>query len=172
MYSRNGNRFYFPKFFTKNWPNSQLDGELFIGRGLFSKTISAVKKNTPIDSEWENVRYLVFDCPGLKKPFKTRIKMMEEEIKALDNSYIKCHAHRKCESYEDLFKELDEVNKIEGEGLMLRDPESYYENRRSKTLLKVKTFHDDEATVLGYTEGTGRCYGMVGALKCRNTHGV
>ena len=26
MYSRNGNRFFFPKFFTKNWPKSQLDG--------------------------------------------------------------------------------------------------------------------------------------------------
>jgi DNA ligase-1 len=26
--------------------------------------------------------------------------------------------------------------------------------------------------VLGYKEGTGRCQGMVGALKCRNTHGV
>jgi hypothetical protein len=25
---------------------------------------------------------------------------------------------------------------------------------------------------LGYKEGTGRCTGMVGALKCRNTHGV
>lgn len=36
MYSRNGNRFFFPKFFTRNWPNSQLDGELFIGRGKFS----------------------------------------------------------------------------------------------------------------------------------------
>ena len=26
MFSRNGNKFNFPKFFTKNWPNSQLDG--------------------------------------------------------------------------------------------------------------------------------------------------
>jgi DNA ligase-1 len=52
MYSRNGNRFYPPKFFVQNWPKSQLDGELFIGRGQFSKTISAVKKNNPIDSEW------------------------------------------------------------------------------------------------------------------------
>lgn len=26
MYSRNGNRFFPPKFFTRNWPNSQLDG--------------------------------------------------------------------------------------------------------------------------------------------------
>ncbi len=55
---------------------------------------------------------------------------------------------------------------------MLRDPNSMYENRRSSSLLKVKTFHDDEAVVLGYKEGTGRCYGMVGALKVRNTHGV
>jgi DNA ligase-1 len=55
---------------------------------------------------------------------------------------------------------------------MLREPNSYYENRRSKSLLKVKTFHDDEATVLGYKEGTGRCQGMVGALRVRNTHGI
>jgi DNA ligase-1 len=55
---------------------------------------------------------------------------------------------------------------------MLRDPKSFYENKRSNSLLKVKTFYDDEATVLGYTEGTGRCQGMVGALKVRNTHGV
>lgn len=26
MFSRNGNKFYFPSFFTRNWPNSQLDG--------------------------------------------------------------------------------------------------------------------------------------------------
>lgn len=49
MFSRNANRFYPPKFFVENWPNSPLDGELFIGRGKFSKTLSAVKKNIPID---------------------------------------------------------------------------------------------------------------------------
>lgn len=80
MYSRNGNRFFPPKWFTKNWPKSQLDGELFIGRGQFSKTISAVKKNNPIDSEWENVRYLVFDAPALKQKFKKRIETIKEVI--------------------------------------------------------------------------------------------
>jgi DNA ligase-1 len=64
------------------------------------------------------------------------------------------------------------VNKVEGEGLMLREPGSFYENRRSNSLLKVKTFYDDEAVVLGYKPGTGRCEGMVGALRVRNTHGV
>lgn len=55
---------------------------------------------------------------------------------------------------------------------MLRDPESLYENRRSKSLLKVKTFYDDEAVVLAHNPGTGRCQGMLGALRVRNTHGV
>lgn len=81
MYSRNGNRFNFPKFFTKGWPKSQLDGELFVDRGKFSQTLSAVRKNVPIDDEWKNVRYLVFDCPGYKAPFRLRLKAMEEVIK-------------------------------------------------------------------------------------------
>jgi DNA ligase-1 len=37
------------------------------------------------------------------------------------------------------------VNKAGGEGIMLREPEALYENKRSKNLQKVKTFHDDEA---------------------------
>lgn len=81
MYSRNGNRFFFPKFFTRGWPKSQMDGELFIDRGKFSETISAIKKSVPIDTEWQKVKYLVFDVPGLKLPFKDRLKAMEKVIK-------------------------------------------------------------------------------------------
>lgn len=36
----------------------------------------------------------------------------------------------------------------------------------------MKTFQDDEATVLAHEEGTGRCQGMLGALKVRNTSGI
>jgi DNA ligase-1 len=49
MFSRNAKHFYFPKFFTKGWPKSQMDGELYIGRGRFSETVSAVRKNKPVD---------------------------------------------------------------------------------------------------------------------------
>ena len=59
-----------------------------------------------------------------------------------------------------------------GEGVMLRQPEALYENKRSKNLQKVKTFHDDEAEIIGYTEGTGRCLGWVGSLRVRNGNGV
>jgi hypothetical protein len=56
----------------------------------------------------------------LKDPFKTRIKVLEEELGKVDNPFLKCHAHRPCEGFEDLFVELEIVNKAGGEGIMLR----------------------------------------------------
>lgn len=50
---------------------------------------------------------------------------------------------------------------------MLRDPKSYYERTRSNSLLKVKAMHDEEATVIGYAEGT-RGRALIGAMICRN----
>lgn len=55
---------------------------------------------------------------------------------------------------------------------MLRQINSKYENRRSNTLLKVKVFTDEEATVIGHENGSGRCQGMLGALVVVNDDGV
>ena len=69
-------------------------------------------------------------------------------------------------------KELDRVTAKGGEGVMLRDPESLYEGRRSDSLLKVKKFDDAEATVIGHEKGTGRCSAMLGALRVRGDDGT
>lgn len=44
---------------------------------------------------------------------------------------------------------MKKVLEKEGEGLMLRVPDSLYERKRSNTLLKVKVFLDEEATIIG-----------------------
>ena len=58
------------------------------------------------------------------------------------------------------------------EGVMLKDPNSEYENRRSRYLLKVKIFHDAEAKIYGYQEGSGKNEGKLGAYLCRNSEGI
>ncbi len=58
------------------------------------------------------------------------------------------------------------------EGGMGRRSDIPVVNKRSKTLLKVKTFIDDEATIVGAIEGNGKATGMVGALKCLTKAGV
>lgn len=57
------------------------------------------------------------------------------------------------------------------EGAMIRRANLPVENKRSKSLLKVKTFQDAEAVVEGMVEGTGKLQGSLGALVCRTAQG-
>lgn len=59
---------------------------------------------------------------------------------------------------------LDEVVSRGGEGLMLRDPSSFWVPKRSATLLKVKKCLDSEGVITGWTKGKGKLSGMMGAL--------
>src|SRR5262249_39334125 len=70
----------------------------------------------------------------------------------------------RCEGKAHLQDELARVLSLGGEGVMLRQPESPYEPRRSSTLLKVKKFQDAEARVVDHQPGTGRHKGRLGAL--------
>ncbi len=98
MYSRNKKIFHLPKFFTKDWPESQLDGELWIGRDSFQTCVGIVKTKVPNEEDWKKLTYVVYDCPGLKLPFKERIKVLEEEIKKINSPYIRCHPHIVCKN--------------------------------------------------------------------------
>ena len=67
---------------------------------------------------------------------------------------------------------MDIVTADGGDGMMIRDPKSQYENKRSKLLLKVKKFEDAEATVIGKEPGTGRLVGLMGAIRVREKSGT
>lgn len=149
MKTRNGNAFTPPDFFIEKFPDMVLDGELFLERGEFSKTISIVRKQTAHDG-WKQIKYLLFDAPETKGNFKSRLKTLNEIFKDIDSPYIAVHEHQVCKGKEHLEKEMKRVTDLKGEGLMIRDPKSKYEYRRVDTLLKVKEFHDDEAVVTGF----------------------
>jgi len=73
---------------------------------------------------------------------------------------------------EALRAELGRIEALGGEGLMLREPGSRYAAGRSSTLLKVKSFHDAEAVVVGHQAGAGRHVGRLGALLVRLPDGT
>lgn len=172
--SRNGNQFIAPKYFTENLPKTvSLDGELWMGRGMFQRCVAVVRKKTIVDPEaWKNIIYVLFDAPSINKPFEDRMKYLMCLAKTVGTPYMRAHEHYLCKGKEHVKEELEKVEGLGGEGLMLREPGSFYENRRSTSLLKVKTFQDAEATVIGYEEGEGRNQGRMGALVVRRDDGV
>jgi DNA ligase-1 len=138
-----------------------LDGELWLGRGRFQDTVS-VARSHDAGNEWRGIRYAAFDAPMALGGFEERLAAMRS---ALPGDGPACVLpQRICTGQDDLAAELARVEHQGGEGLMLRQPGSSYERKRSGTLLKVKTFQDAEAVVVGYDVGTGRNAGAVGAL--------
>lgn len=67
---------------------------------------------------------------------------------------------------------MDEICGGKGEGVMIKDPNSKYERKRSHVLLKVKRFEDAEATVVGHQKGTGRITGLLGAIEVKEQDGT
>ena len=169
--SRLGNKFFAPDWFTEDLPADTLDGELWVGRKMFQKTTSIVRSGAA-GQEWKTVQYVVFDAPNAKGGFEERIAHAQKVLQKAGAPHARHLEHVKCDGFDHLREELKRVEALGGEGLMLRRPGSKYEVGRSNSLLKVKTFHDAEARVIGHAPGTGKHKGRLGALICELADGV
>ena len=172
LISRQGNVFAAPDWFTADFPKIPLDGELWMGRGTFETLSGAVRKTTPVDSEWRAIRLMVFDMPEQAGDFNQRLETLRRMFAQKHSPYITLFAQEKLPSQKALMALLDEVVNAGGEGLMLHLGSAPYRGVRSDDLLKLKRFEDAEATVLAHIAGTGKYQGAMGALLVQTSAGV
>ncbi len=163
LISRLGNAFHAPDWFVADLPTTPLDGELWIGRKEFQRTVGVVRRQDRSD-HWKDVTFVVFDAPDVAGPFEARLVVLHEQMSRSPMPHARVLEQVACTGVEHLRAELARVEALGGEGLMLRQPRSKYEAGRSLTLLKVKTFQDAEARVVGHLPGAGRHKGRLGAL--------
>jgi DNA ligase 1 len=161
--SRLGNAYQAPDWFIDGLPEFPLDGELFAGRGRFQHAVSVARRMDKGDG-WKSLAFVIFDAPALTHGFEDRIKHLEDHFGARPWPQARVLEQRVCTGHDDLQVELRRVEGLGGEGVMLRRPGSVYVAGRSDTLLKVKSFLDTEARVVGHQAGTGKHKGRLGAL--------
>ena len=169
LFSRNGKPVHAPKWFTDALPDMALDGELMLGRGKFQETMSIVRKHTPVDKDWRRITYYVFDAPMERGGCEARWDAAKRAVRGI--SHVKMVEQVACKSPAHLKQVHDEIAALGGEGVMLREPGSSYEHRRSGSLLKVKMFDDNEARITGYEAGKGKHAGRLGAYEAVLTTG-
>ena len=160
--SRLDNIFAVPDWYKEGMPREHLDGEFWMERGKFQETSGLVRRQDKSDL-WRKIRYMVFDAPNVAGGFEARYLAIGSRL-MLDTSNAERHHHRLCKGIHDLRTELQRIEEMGGEGLMLREPGSLYVRGRSTSLLKVKTFFDTEATVVGFKPGKGKHRRKIGAL--------
>ncbi len=112
-------------------PDVELDGELWGGRGAYTKVLSAYRRHRPNDSEWRELRYTAFDLLGGMEAYPMRLK-------AVQMAYNDCVTATVCCGREHAVGMMTSIVGVGGEGVILRHPAAPYEHKRSVNLLKLK----------------------------------
>lgn len=179
-FSRNGKLIVSAKYiqeelaqnFQEN-PNWVIDGEIYnhLFKDDFNKIVSLAKKSVRIsDEDWFEISeflefhvFDVFDSENPQKSFVERNHLIEkiceekQRIKKVSQFFIQKY---QIDEYHEKF--------LEGgyEGIMVRDPSSPYQQKRSYFLQKYKNFQDDEFKILDVEEGRGNWTGKAMKLIC------
>lgn len=171
LLSRNGNRFITPAWFTEDFPDQPLDGELWMGRGTFATLSGAVRRHEPDPEQWRDIRFMVFDLPHAPGVFNQRLARLQALFRQLDSPYLVLVEQFKVADQDALMARLRQVVAAGGEGLMLHRGDAPYHGYRSNDLLKLKPYRDAEARVVAYLPGKGKYQGMMGALLVQGPDG-
>ena len=163
LLSKNGTPFSPPRAFTWNFPDFEIEGEIWGGRNTFERTIGIVKKEGAHDG-WLELKFAIFDVPGAAGGFEARLEKAAKWFTEHPSEYAFVIEHRPVENRRHLSTELKRIEALGGEGIILRRPGSPYAAGRSRDILKVKSYADMEAVVVGHIPGKGRNEGRMGSL--------
>jgi DNA ligase-1 len=142
--TREGNIIHAPKFWTNSLPDKNLIGELWIGRNKYSETWGIISKRNPDESEWQKIRFMLFDGEISGRHFGKYAKRVTQiKIKSQDQ-------------FDEFYRDVIDNG---GEGIVIETPDH--------ELMKKKPISDDDGMVVGYKKGTGRNEGLVSALIIR-----
>lgn len=138
----------------------------------FQKLMTQISRLSEVDPNL--FRFNIFDIiiPNTKLSERYSIlyktfKYINEEHKLQRVRLLPHYLGSNFKAVTDLLLYVDDVVDNHGwEGLVLKDPDSLYENKRSKYWCKVKKFFTDEFPVIRFEYGNKKYSNVVGKLIC------
>ena len=156
FFSKSGKIINAPLHFTEKIPRNALDGEFWyatweplvsslihhrIERCLFDTTSGIVRTTTSPPTNWDRMRFMVFDAPLFSGSFEQRYDALK---KLRFPTHIVLVEQVKCEGKQHLQRFWEEVETMKGEGIVLKNWKSRYTpNGRSKFVCcKLKVWQE------------------------------
>ena len=168
---RSGRTVPAPAWFTARLPRTPLDGELWLGRGRFDELSGIVRRTVPVDAEWRQLRYMVFELPQAAGAFAERAQRIREIAAQAAWAPLVAVEQTPVTDREALRRRLAATVAQGGEGLVLHLASAAYRAGRSDVTMKLKPELDTEAVVVAQHPGQGRLEGQLGALEVRSPDG-
>ncbi len=157
------------------------DGELIVQKSDFNGTQSGIMT---IEGK-PSFKFLIFDIHDSKAQYKHRIEEVHKRVADIqrlgdaDAVIVEAVEAKLCRNAAELQEYWNECIAAGYEGVIANAPEGLYKNGRSglkeQLSVKLKVWHDDEATVIGFEEEIaqdGTPKGRVGRITLQHSSGV
>lgn len=171
LLTREGTVIRVPAWFTRHWPDSPMDGELWAGYGRFERASAIVRSAGPDDPAWHEISYRIFDLPAQAGDFDARVPAIRRIVAAIGDPWVVAIRQFRVANTAQLHAALQRVLDKRGEGLVLHRGDLPYRAGRGVGLLKLKPYEDAEAKVVAIKPGQGRLAGMMGSIEVRTPDG-
>jgi len=147
------------------------DGELYNHKEDFNTFTGAIRANKNLNPELtEKIFYHIYDFPRIQalKEQDSYIKRFEKfnPLHLTMRSIIKVKTIQ-VNNFEEAMEWYKKFVEQGYEGIMFRNINMPYEQKRSYNLLKYKEFVDDEFIIIGAEEGKGILAGHIGSFICK-----
>ncbi|AEF54658.1 DNA ligase [Marinomonas posidonica] len=174
LITRKGNNIHAPKWFTEKLPNIWLDGELWTQHNDFANILSIVRKKQPIDQEWRQIKYMIFDAPDQERSmtFEQRYARYKRILEHLELPHVLPVQQFTVVDLPELYDQLNEYVASGAEGLMLHRKLAVFESGRTDNLLKLKPYVEKEAKVVAVLAGQGKYEHKMGSVLVEMPSGV
>lgn len=148
-----------------------LDGELYAHGKDFNTFTGAIRANKNLNPEiTEQIKYHIYDFPrikGLTEKDSYADRILEFKNFKCKNAHIILVSTIQVLTFEKAMEVYKQFIEEGYEGIMFRNINMPYEQKRSYNLLKYKEFIDDEFIIVGAEEGRGILKGHVGSFICK-----
>lgn len=166
--SRTNKSWKVPEWFDAQFPKDvTVDGEFWKGRGRFDETSGDMRAGRFPD----DMKFVIFDFPDFNDGFENRM-MRGRSLFATDVKNIVFVDTTVCKGKDHVMSMLSDITDKGAEGLIARHPTNHHKLDRSQDLMKIKTFKDGDATVVGHKMGKGKYANAMGTLVCRRDDGT
>lgn len=165
------------------------DGELLVkdtnglildrktGNGILNKavkgTITLEEASRVVAVVWDRIPYSDFLKEYCRTPYKDRLGRLSGEVYGnhfIDRvGVITSFSAVDLDDVQELFHSILEQG---GEGVILKDANAVWENKRSQSQIKFKAELDCDLLCIGIEEGRGKYTGMIGGLVCQSRDGI
>jgi len=183
VFSRNGKLMeVFDRFDKSIPPDTVLDGEFVVykdgklldrktGNGILHKavvgTISKEEANMIKMIVFDLISYSHFKDGMYNKPYIQRWKNTQIQAKANPKLYELVKSFD-VSNISDVTKLYKRVIMDGEEGLVVKNADSPWENKRSKNMIKMKEVLEIDLKITEWVEGDGKYRGMLGKFMCTN----